>query len=238
MCSARADGGARWRERHRGISRRAFPVILLASLGLVMAWGWNVGDTTFDTTAWPVTHLVVGTVFGQRGAILPCVVEILPCGINGRAMTMTIAFAEQNFITRADGERVDHSFFGTAHEVAHSWWGGQVPSAYVRGGAFLSEALSNYSAMMVTEKVLGPEQARRAPRRRRGKREVEREQDEWGAQRGVAGNPTLAREACEMRHLPCWTGILPPREASRLVLHRQRPEPARAFMAACGALSS
>jgi len=31
----------------------------------------------------------------------------------------------------------------------------------VRGRAFLSEGLSNYSAMMVTEKALGPEQARR-----------------------------------------------------------------------------
>jgi aminopeptidase N len=89
------------------------------------------------------------------------VVEIPPYSINGRAMATTIAFAEQNFITRADGGRVDHTFFGTAHEVAHSWWGGQLRAAYVRGGAVLSEALSNYSAMMVTERVLGPEQARR-----------------------------------------------------------------------------
>jgi len=89
------------------------------------------------------------------------VVEIPPYGINGRALATTILFAEQNFITRADGGRVDHTFFGTAHEVAHSWWGGQVRSAHVKGAPVLSEALSNYSAMMVTEKVLGPEQARR-----------------------------------------------------------------------------
>ncbi|GLC24962.1 ABC transporter permease/M1 family aminopeptidase [Roseisolibacter agri] len=89
------------------------------------------------------------------------VVEIPPYGINGRALATTIVFAEQNFITRADGDRVDHTFFGTAHEVAHSWWGGQLRAAHVRGGAFLSEGLSNYSAMMVTEKLLGPEQARR-----------------------------------------------------------------------------
>jgi aminopeptidase N len=89
------------------------------------------------------------------------VVEIPPYSINGRAMATTIAFAEQNFITRADDGRVDHTFFGTAHEVAHSWWGGQLRAASVRGAAVLSEALSNYSAMMVTERVLGPEQARR-----------------------------------------------------------------------------
>ena len=52
-------------------------------------------------------------------------------------------------------------FFGTAHEVAHSWWGGQVRRAHVRGAAVLSESLSNYSAMMVTEKVRGPKEARR-----------------------------------------------------------------------------
>jgi ABC-2 type transport system permease protein len=89
------------------------------------------------------------------------VVEIPPYSINGRAMVTTIAFAEQNFITRNRDGQVDHTFFGTAHEVAHSWWGGQVRGAHARGGAFLSEALSNYSAMMVTEKILGPEQARR-----------------------------------------------------------------------------
>ena len=89
------------------------------------------------------------------------IVEIPPYSVNGRAMVTTIAFAEQNFITRADGGRVDHTFFGTAHEVAHSWWGGQVRGAHVRGQAFLLEALANYSGMMVTEKVLGPEQARR-----------------------------------------------------------------------------
>ena len=89
------------------------------------------------------------------------VVEIPPYSVNGRALVTTIVFGEQNFITRAGEGRVDHTFFGTAHEVAHSWWGGQVRGAHARGNDLLSEALSNYSAMMVTEKVLGPEQARR-----------------------------------------------------------------------------
>jgi hypothetical protein len=99
--------------------------------------------------------------FGPYQFPLLRVVEIPPYGINGRALATTIAFAEQNFITRTDGGRVDHTFFGTAHEVAHSWWAGQFGAAHVRGQAVLSEALANYSAMMVTEKVLGPAEARR-----------------------------------------------------------------------------
>jgi hypothetical protein len=89
------------------------------------------------------------------------IVEIPPYSINGRAMATTIAFAEQHFITRVTPGGGDMTFFGTAHEVAHSWWGGQLRGAYVRGRAVLSESLSNYSAMMVTEKVLGAADARR-----------------------------------------------------------------------------
>lgn len=89
------------------------------------------------------------------------VVEIPPYSVHGRAFPSAIAFAEQNFITRSDGGLVDLTFFGTAHEVAHHWWGGQVRPAYAKGRAFVSEAVSNYSAMLVTEKVLGPAEARR-----------------------------------------------------------------------------
>ena len=89
------------------------------------------------------------------------VVEIPPYSINGRAFPSAIAFAEQGFITRAEPGLVDLTFFGTAHEVAHQWWGGQVRPAYVKGRAFVSESLANYSAMLVTEKVLGPAEVRR-----------------------------------------------------------------------------
>lgn len=89
------------------------------------------------------------------------VVEIPPYSINGRAFPSAIAFGEPNFITRTETGLVDLTFFGTAHEVAHHWWGGQVRPAYAKGRAFVSEALSNYSAMLVTEKVLGPAEVRR-----------------------------------------------------------------------------
>ena len=51
----------------------------------------------------------------------------------GRALATTIAFAEPHFITRVTEGGGDMMFFGTAHEVAHSWWGGQVRRAHVRG---------------------------------------------------------------------------------------------------------
>ena len=88
------------------------------------------------------------------------IAEIPPYGIRGRALATTIIFAEDFFITRSKEDRFDQAFFGTAHEVAHSWWGGQVRGAHVRGRAMLSETLANYSAMMVTEKTFGPKAAR------------------------------------------------------------------------------
>jgi hypothetical protein len=90
------------------------------------------------------------------------IVEIPPYAITGgRALATMIAFAEPHFITRVKEGGGDMTFFGTAHEVAHSWWGGQLRGALVQGRAVLSESLSNYSAMMVTEKILGPDEARR-----------------------------------------------------------------------------
>lgn len=79
-----------------------------------------------------------------------------------RAHPHTIAYSEGSaFLTRVNEGDVDRPFFVTAHETAHQWWGGQVIAARVRGGALLSETLAQYSAMMVMEKALGPEQLRR-----------------------------------------------------------------------------
>jgi aminopeptidase N len=59
-----------------------------------------------------------------------------------------------------EGE-VDQPFYGAAHEIAHTWWGGQVRGASVQGQGLLTESLANYSAMMVTEKTFGTEAARK-----------------------------------------------------------------------------
>ncbi|HEX2832625.1 MAG TPA: M1 family aminopeptidase [Thermoanaerobaculia bacterium] len=89
------------------------------------------------------------------------IVEVPPYSINARAFPSALALAEQNFITRTEPGLVDLTFFGTTHEVAHQWWGGQIRPAYAKGRRFVSESLANYSAMLVTEKVLGPAEARR-----------------------------------------------------------------------------
>lgn len=88
------------------------------------------------------------------------VVEVPPYSFNGRAFPSAMGLAEQNFITRTGPDLVDLTFFGTAHETAHQWWGGQIRPAYAKGRGFVSESLANYSAMLVTEKVLGPAEAR------------------------------------------------------------------------------
>ncbi len=89
------------------------------------------------------------------------VVEIPRYGGFGRAHPHTIAFTEDYFFSRVREGEVDQPFYGTAHEVAHQWWGGRVRGGLVRGHAFLSESLANYSAMMIVEKTFGLDAARR-----------------------------------------------------------------------------
>lgn len=102
---------------------------------------------TVEFSPYPDTHLRI--------------VEIPRYDRGGSAHPNTIVFAEDNFLTRVDGDAFDMAFFGTAHEVAHTWWGGQVTGAPGVPGAGLSESLANYSAMMVTETNYGLEAARR-----------------------------------------------------------------------------
>ncbi|MGH7553863.1 MAG: ABC transporter permease, partial [Longimicrobiales bacterium] len=52
------------------VASRWFIVVLLACVGLTMLWGWNVGDTVFDTSTWPVTLLVAETALSERIAPL------------------------------------------------------------------------------------------------------------------------------------------------------------------------
>jgi ABC-type transport system involved in multi-copper enzyme maturation permease subunit len=89
------------------------------------------------------------------------IVEFPRYGGFGVAHLHMIGFSEDNFISRVKKGEIDQPFYGTAHEIAHQWWPGQVMGAMVRGHSFLSESLANYSAMMVMEKIFGPEVARR-----------------------------------------------------------------------------
>src|SRR6187397_2426544 len=72
----------------------------------------------------------------------------------------TVPFSEGiGFIQKvSDPEKdLDMTYYVTAHEVAHQWWGHQVMEAGVKGNAMLSESMSQYSALMVMKKEFTPE---------------------------------------------------------------------------------
>ncbi|TAE33984.1 MAG: aminopeptidase [Cytophagales bacterium] len=68
----------------------------------------------------------------------------------------TVPFAEGMGFTQKISDKpgkIDYAFYVTCHETAHQWWGHQVESANVQGGALLIEALSQYSALMVMKQT-------------------------------------------------------------------------------------
>jgi ABC-type transport system involved in multi-copper enzyme maturation permease subunit len=89
------------------------------------------------------------------------IVEFPRYGGFGVAHANLIGFTEDALLSRVQDGEIDQPFYGTAHEVAHQWWGWAVRGAVVKGIGFLSESLANYSAMMATEKFHGPDVARR-----------------------------------------------------------------------------
>jgi aminopeptidase N len=74
----------------------------------------------------------------------------------------TIPFSEgAGFVFGTDDEEnIDHVFNVTAHEVAHQWWAHQVIGGNVQGATLMSEALAEYSALMVMEKEYGRDKMR------------------------------------------------------------------------------
>jgi ABC-2 type transport system permease protein len=77
----------------------------------------------------------------------------------------TIPYSEGiGFIARVDDKNpkdIDYPFYVTAHEVAHQWWGHQLVPSNTRGATVLSETLSEYSALMVMKRIVGPDKMRR-----------------------------------------------------------------------------
>ncbi|MEZ4824809.1 MAG: M1 family aminopeptidase [Bacteroidia bacterium] len=70
----------------------------------------------------------------------------------------TIPYSEAvGFIADVDEDDVDYPFYITAHELGHQWWAHQVIGGAVQGFQFLSETMSQYSAIMVMEKEFGAE---------------------------------------------------------------------------------
>lgn len=60
-----------------------------------------------------------------------------------------------------DPRDFDLTFAVIAHEMAHQWWGGQLPYAYAEGAGLLTESPAWYSAMGVVEETHGKEHVQR-----------------------------------------------------------------------------
>jgi hypothetical protein len=75
----------------------------------------------------------------------------------------TVPFSEGiGFIGRLEKpEDIDFTWFVTAHELAHQWWGHQLVGGMEKGSNMMSESLAEYSALRVMQKKYGDDQMRR-----------------------------------------------------------------------------
>lgn len=60
-----------------------------------------------------------------------------------------------------DADDFDYVYYVTAHELAHQWWGHQIAPNYTRGSNLISEALAEYSALILTERRYGKDNMKR-----------------------------------------------------------------------------
>jgi ABC-2 type transport system permease protein len=95
---------------------------------------------------------------------------------------------------------IDLLWHTTAHEVAHQWWAHQVIGANVEGAQFLSESLSEYSALMVAEHRYGAHKMRQL---------LKYDLDTYLRGRGQSSNERpLARAAMAQLHVHYEKGAL------------------------------
>ena len=78
----------------------------------------------------------------------------------------TVPFSEGiGFISRVlEPTDVDLTYFVTAHELGHQWWGHQLIGGRVEGSNMMSETLAQYSAYMVMQQKYGKDYMRRVLR--------------------------------------------------------------------------
>lgn len=60
-----------------------------------------------------------------------------------------------------DPDDFDYVYYVTGHELAHQWWGHQITPNYTRGSNLISEALAEYSALVLTERKYGTDNMKR-----------------------------------------------------------------------------
>ena len=91
-----------------------------------------------------------------------------------------VGFIQNSAKIDSDPTLIDMVTYVTAHELGHQWWAHQVIGADMQGMTMLSETFAQYSAMLVMEKLYGPNHVRKflkeeldAYLRTRGSEEVE-----------------------------------------------------------------
>jgi len=75
----------------------------------------------------------------------------------------TVPYSEAiGFIGRVQRpDDIDFTWFVTAHELAHQWWGHQLVGGFEKGSNMMSESLAEYSALRVMQHKYGDDQMRR-----------------------------------------------------------------------------
>jgi hypothetical protein len=75
----------------------------------------------------------------------------------------TVPYSEGiGFIGRVEkATDIDITYFVTAHELGHQWWGHQLVGGMVEGSNMMSETLAEYSALMTMQAKYGKENMRR-----------------------------------------------------------------------------
>ena len=83
-----------------------------------------------------------------------------------QSFSNTVPFSEAiGFITRLRKPTdVDLTYFVTAHELGHQWWGHQLVGGRVEGSNMMSETLAQYSAYMVMQQKYGKDYMHRVLR--------------------------------------------------------------------------
>jgi hypothetical protein len=72
----------------------------------------------------------------------------------------TVPYTEPGFLGRVvdPTKDIDRTYFVTAHELAHQWWGHQLIGGSVEGSNMMSESLAEYSALRIAQKKYGDAQ--------------------------------------------------------------------------------
>lgn len=85
------------------------------------------------------------------------IIEFPRYGTFAQSFPNTIPYSESiGFIAKFDSnDDIDYVFYVTAHEIAHQWWAHQVIGGNTQGTTVMTEALAQYSALMVMEKEYG-----------------------------------------------------------------------------------